>query len=285
MYHEDLFCFQVRDTRSEDLRDILQFVYTGEVSVEESDLASFLKTAATLKIKGLTDEDGGEMSTRAFQPVNQRKRREYTDKCRTKRGFWGFFQLSSAQLFKKPVARASVFVKTDLLSHLFQKPLEPVPPVVHIPAKGSKRKSSSSNMSPEKMPKIAPHDIHLDPVKEEVVVSMTEDDDEGRANLDGGGTGEQYLDEEEVGDYHPQDEDDGYDQIDLIQRHQHHQPPPQPGQIVLVGAGPDQHIVQHQHTPQAQQHGKQGALLVHYTVHVVLFYRSHSLSHFPRNIS
>ncbi len=47
-----------------DLRAVLEFVYNGEVSVEERNLDSFIKSAAALQIRGLTEkrEDKSRMS-------------------------------------------------------------------------------------------------------------------------------------------------------------------------------------------------------------------------------
>lgn len=41
----------------ENMRDILEFMYVGEVSVLREDLTSFLRTAELLQVKGLTGDD------------------------------------------------------------------------------------------------------------------------------------------------------------------------------------------------------------------------------------
>ncbi len=43
----------MKDVRYEDLRNIVRFIYTGEVSVPQHDLQDFLRTAELLEIKGL----------------------------------------------------------------------------------------------------------------------------------------------------------------------------------------------------------------------------------------
>ena len=45
----------IRETNAADLRAILEFMYSGEVSVEEEQLDSFLKSSAALQIRGLTE--------------------------------------------------------------------------------------------------------------------------------------------------------------------------------------------------------------------------------------
>jgi len=46
----------LKDVLHQDLQNILEFVYVGEVNVSQEDLQSFLKTAELLEIKGLTDD-------------------------------------------------------------------------------------------------------------------------------------------------------------------------------------------------------------------------------------
>ncbi len=45
----------IRETSADDLEAILEFVYNGEVNVDEKQLDSFLKAAKALQIRGLTD--------------------------------------------------------------------------------------------------------------------------------------------------------------------------------------------------------------------------------------
>ena len=47
----------LRDVSYEDVSSLLRFMYNGEVSVSQDSLNSFLKSAESLKIKGLTEED------------------------------------------------------------------------------------------------------------------------------------------------------------------------------------------------------------------------------------
>ena len=48
----------LKDTSAADLNAIVEFMYKGSVNVSQSQLASFIKTAETLQIRGLSgDED------------------------------------------------------------------------------------------------------------------------------------------------------------------------------------------------------------------------------------
>lgn len=49
----------MRDIKYDDLFSLLQFMYNGEVNVAQEQLNSFLKSAESLKIRGLTDNDTG----------------------------------------------------------------------------------------------------------------------------------------------------------------------------------------------------------------------------------
>lgn len=46
----------LKDVSYTALKDLLQFMYQGEVSVSQEELSTFMKVAETLQIKGLTEE-------------------------------------------------------------------------------------------------------------------------------------------------------------------------------------------------------------------------------------
>ncbi|KAL3284908.1 hypothetical protein HHI36_019042 [Cryptolaemus montrouzieri] len=52
----------LKDVGHEHMKDILEFMYLGEVSVLRENLASFLRTAELLQVKGLTGDDSSESS-------------------------------------------------------------------------------------------------------------------------------------------------------------------------------------------------------------------------------
>ena len=53
----------LKDVPYEDLQGIVEFIYHGEVSVDKECLSSFLKTAQTLRVKGLTEETSSSIKS------------------------------------------------------------------------------------------------------------------------------------------------------------------------------------------------------------------------------
>jgi len=71
----------LRDIKYDDLFSLLQFMYNGEVNVAQDQLNSFLKSAESLKIRGLTDNDSAstnEETTKAppLQPSSNESLRD-----------------------------------------------------------------------------------------------------------------------------------------------------------------------------------------------------------------
>lgn len=65
----------LRDIKYDDLFSLLQFMYNGEVNVAQDQLNSFLKSAESLKIRGLTDnesENNGERPPAVVPPPRDR---------------------------------------------------------------------------------------------------------------------------------------------------------------------------------------------------------------------
>ena len=77
----------LKDVRFIDLKALIDFMYRGEVNVSEDQLAQFLKTAETLKVKGLvevTEKQAKGQLAQALLGKNKRRRRK------TKNGKDGF---------------------------------------------------------------------------------------------------------------------------------------------------------------------------------------------------
>ena len=47
----------LKDTTASDLRAVMEFMYRGSVNVSQAQLASFIRTAEMLQIRGLSGED------------------------------------------------------------------------------------------------------------------------------------------------------------------------------------------------------------------------------------
>ncbi|XP_042860580.1 zinc finger E-box-binding homeobox 2-like isoform X3 [Penaeus japonicus] len=63
----------MRDVRAGDLEALLSFMYRGEINVHQQDLASFLKTAESLQIKGLSDSSERHKDTSKILEAMERK--------------------------------------------------------------------------------------------------------------------------------------------------------------------------------------------------------------------
>lgn len=61
----------LRDVTHKAMRDLLQFMYHGEVSVKREDLTSFIGTAEVLQIKGLTNKETDEDDTEKEQDLSK----------------------------------------------------------------------------------------------------------------------------------------------------------------------------------------------------------------------
>ncbi|CAL4066349.1 unnamed protein product [Meganyctiphanes norvegica] len=63
----------MRDVRARDLESLLSFMYRGEINVHQHDLASFLKTAESLQIKGLSDSSERHKETSKILEAMEKK--------------------------------------------------------------------------------------------------------------------------------------------------------------------------------------------------------------------
>ncbi|XP_043218437.1 broad-complex core protein isoforms 1/2/3/4/5-like isoform X19 [Amphibalanus amphitrite] len=81
-YFRDLFkdnpcqhpLFFLKDTSYVDIAAVIEFVYKGEVNVLQSQLASFLKTAELLQVKGLSGDEEEDQVPRSQPPPAGRER-------------------------------------------------------------------------------------------------------------------------------------------------------------------------------------------------------------------
>ena len=64
----------IRDLKYEDVSALLQFMYNGEVNVAQESLNSFLKSAESLKVRGLTENEAIPTEKEVVTPPAKRKR-------------------------------------------------------------------------------------------------------------------------------------------------------------------------------------------------------------------
>ena len=71
----------MKDVRSQDLEALLDYMYLGEVNVNQHDLASLLKTAECLRIKGLAvpDEDVSSKPSSNAKAINSQQKHPSED--------------------------------------------------------------------------------------------------------------------------------------------------------------------------------------------------------------
>lgn len=50
----------MRDVEFEHLQSLLEFMYAGEVNISQAELPTFLRTAESLQIRGLTDSQSNQ---------------------------------------------------------------------------------------------------------------------------------------------------------------------------------------------------------------------------------
>lgn len=66
----------LRDIKFEDVHSLVHFMYNGEVNVAQNNLNSFLKSAETLKIRGLTDDDNNSQGVEPVRKPTANSRRD-----------------------------------------------------------------------------------------------------------------------------------------------------------------------------------------------------------------
>lgn len=71
--------FFMKDVAFEELKGIVEYMYKGKVNIMQERLDSFLKTASSLQIKGLADQDGGSKGDTEEDPGGRVKRKQAPD--------------------------------------------------------------------------------------------------------------------------------------------------------------------------------------------------------------
>lgn len=56
----------MRDVEFEHLQSLLEFMYAGEVNISQAELPTFLRTAESLQIRGLTDSQNQHNNEKVY---------------------------------------------------------------------------------------------------------------------------------------------------------------------------------------------------------------------------
>lgn len=56
----------MRDVEFEHLQSLLEFMYAGEVNISQAELTTFLRTAESLQIRGLTDSQSNQHNEKVY---------------------------------------------------------------------------------------------------------------------------------------------------------------------------------------------------------------------------
>jgi len=127
----------LRDIKFDDLFSLLQFMYNGEVNVAQDQLNSFLKSAESLKIRGLTDNES-ENSDRP--PVSSSQSRE---------------RVQESSLQPPPVKKKRPYPESNSTTHN--------PPTNTLQASAPPKPSQTTPIIPASIP------TRPEPVKQEVI--------------------------------------------------------------------------------------------------------------------
>lgn len=60
----------MRDVEFEHLQSLLEFMYAGEVNISQAELPTFLRTAESLQIRGLTDSQNNQHNNEKVRSKN-----------------------------------------------------------------------------------------------------------------------------------------------------------------------------------------------------------------------
>lgn len=68
----------MRDVEFEHLQSLLEFMYAGEVNISQAELPTFLRTAESLQIRGLTDSQSNQHNN---EKVNFKNHTFHIENC------------------------------------------------------------------------------------------------------------------------------------------------------------------------------------------------------------
>eukprot|EP00092_Neocalanus_flemingeri_P002190 GFUD01002330.1.p1 GENE.GFUD01002330.1~~GFUD01002330.1.p1 ORF type:complete len:331 (-),score=83.47 GFUD01002330.1:381-1373(-) len=135
----------LRDIKYDDLFSLLQFMYNGEVNVAQDQLNSFLKSAESLKIRGLTDNESENAAERPAAVVPPPRER-----------------LQDNDLQPPPVKKKRPYSETVPLPHTSPAPIISVPPPPKRPQQPSPAPAPAPRAEPVKQEIIELSDDHYE---------------------------------------------------------------------------------------------------------------------------
>eukprot|EP00092_Neocalanus_flemingeri_P048348 GFUD01055106.1.p1 GENE.GFUD01055106.1~~GFUD01055106.1.p1 ORF type:complete len:329 (+),score=89.18 GFUD01055106.1:310-1296(+) len=135
----------LRDIKYDDLFSLLQFMYNGEVNVAQDQLNSFLKSAESLKIRGLTDNESENAAERPAAVVPPPRER-----------------LQDNDLQPPPVKKKRPYSETVPLPHTSPAPIISAPPPPKRPQQPSPAPAPAPRAEPVKQEIIELSDDHYE---------------------------------------------------------------------------------------------------------------------------
>lgn len=137
----------LKDVTHKELSGILQFMYLGEVSIQQEELGRFLKTAEALQIKGLTGDDTEGKNDSVYETLKENCKQSVTNKTKLVN-----IDLSEKEMCSKKMKLSSV---NDLVKSNCQTSVQ----------NQTETAINNQNQNSNNFPKTEPTDLELSDVE------------------------------------------------------------------------------------------------------------------------